>query len=73
MPTEIQGIKFYTVREAAGELQVTTQTIRTWVKRGKLRGQRVGRPILITQRSLEAFLAPSTRPASGKGSRGASS
>jgi excisionase family DNA binding protein len=60
MPTEIQGIKFYTVTEAAKGLQVTTQTVRAWIKQGKLRGQRIGRPILITEENLKEFLAPST-------------
>ena len=56
MPTEIQGIKFYTVQEAAKALQVTAQTIRAWIKQGKLKSQRIGRPILITESNLEEFL-----------------
>lgn len=56
MPTEITGIVFYTVQEAAAELEVTAQTIRAWIKADKLDGRRIGRPILITEESLERFV-----------------
>jgi len=60
MATEIEGIKFYTILETAQVLQVTPQTIRSYIKRGRLRGQRIGRPILITDKNLKDFLKPST-------------
>ena len=56
MPTEIEGIKFYTIPEVATALQVTPQTIRAYIKRGKLKAQRIGRPILITENNLKAYL-----------------
>jgi excisionase family DNA binding protein len=56
MATVIEGIKFYTVLETAEVLKVTPQTIRSYIRQGKLRGQRVGRPTLITERSLQEFL-----------------
>jgi excisionase family DNA binding protein len=59
MPKEIQGIRFYTLQEVALELDVTAQTIRAWIKQGKLKSQRIGRPILITEESLRDFLQPS--------------
>lgn len=59
MPTEIEGIKFYRIPEVAEALQVTPQTVRTWIKEGKLRSQRIGRPILITEKNLREFLKPS--------------
>ncbi len=55
MPTTIQGIEFYTVPEAAKELNVTPQTVRSYIKQGKLAGKRVGRPILITAENLKEF------------------
>jgi len=58
MPTEIEGIKFYTIPETAKALRVTSQTIRTWIKQGKIKSQRIGRPILITERNLKEFLQP---------------
>jgi excisionase family DNA binding protein len=56
MPTEIEGIKFYTIPETAKALRVTPQTIRAWIKQGKIKSQRIGRPILITESNLREFL-----------------
>ena len=56
MATEIEGIKFYTIPETAEALNVTPQTVRAYIKQGKLKGQRIGRPILITESNLKEFL-----------------
>ena len=56
MATVIEGIKFYTIPETAQALRVTPQSIRAWIKQGKLKGQRIGRPILITENNLKEFL-----------------
>jgi excisionase family DNA binding protein len=56
MATEIEGIKFYTIPETAEALKVTPQTVRAYIKQGKLKGQRIGRPILITENNLKDFL-----------------
>ncbi len=56
MGTIIEGIKFYTVAEAANILQVTPQTVRAYIKQGRLKGQRIGKPILITETNLMDFL-----------------
>jgi len=56
MATEIEGIKFYTIQETAKALQVTPQTVRAYIKRGRLQSQRIGRPLLITERNLKEFL-----------------
>lgn len=59
MPTVIEGIKFYTIAETAQALKVTPQTVRAYIKQGKLKGQRIGRPILITGTNIQEFLSPS--------------
>jgi excisionase family DNA binding protein len=59
MATVIEGIKFYTIPETAKVLGVTPQTVRAWIKRGRLKGKRVGRPILITENNLREFLQDS--------------
>ena len=59
MPTIIEGIKFYTIPETAEALNVTPQTIRTYIKQGKIKSQRIGRPILITENNLKEFLKES--------------
>lgn len=56
MPTVIENIKFYTVTETAEALHVTPQTVRSYLKDGKLQGKRIGRPILITEKALRKFL-----------------
>jgi excisionase family DNA binding protein len=59
MATVIEGIKFFTIPEAATALQVTPQTVRTYIKQGKIKSQRIGRPILITENNLKDFLKES--------------
>lgn len=59
MPTIIEGIKFYRIPEVAEALQVTPQTVRAYIKQGRLKAQRIGQPILVTENNLKAFLKPS--------------
>ena len=56
MSTIIKGIKFYTIPETAEALKVTPQTIRAYIKKGRIKSQRIGRPILITENNLKEFL-----------------
>jgi excisionase family DNA binding protein len=56
MPTVIEGIKFYTILETAKSLRITPQTVRTYIKMGKIKGKRIGRPILIKESNLKEFL-----------------
>jgi excisionase family DNA binding protein len=56
MATEIEGITFYTIPETASALKVTPQTVRSWIKKGRIKSQRIGRPILITENNLKEFL-----------------
>jgi excisionase family DNA binding protein len=57
MATIIEGVKFYTIPEVAKVLKVTPQTIRVYIKKGKIKGKRVGRPILITEKNIKDFLS----------------
>lgn len=59
MPTIIESIKFYNVPETAKALRVTPQTIRAWIKQGRIKSQRIGRPIFITENNLKEFLQAS--------------
>jgi excisionase family DNA binding protein len=60
MPTVIEGIKFYTIPETAETLKVTPQTIRAYIKQGRLKGTRIGRPIFITHSNIKDFLEASS-------------
>ena len=50
------GEKLYTVEQAAEQLQVDPESIRIWLRSGKLKGNKVGRLWRIKERDLEAFL-----------------
>ncbi len=56
MATVIENIKFYTIPETAQALKVTPQAVRAWIKQGRIKSQRIGRPILITENNLKEFL-----------------
>lgn len=56
MSTRIANETYYSVIELAELLNVTPQTIRKYIKEGKLEGLRIGRPTLIPERSLRNFL-----------------
>ena len=56
MPTEIEGVRFYTILETAELLGVTIQTVRNYITRGRLRGAKIGRTYYITYKSLHEFL-----------------
>jgi excisionase family DNA binding protein len=56
MPTVIKNITFYTIQETAEALKVTPQTIRTWIKQGRLKSIRIGKPIFVTEQDLKEFL-----------------
>ena len=56
MPKVIEDIKFYTVQETAELLQVTAQTVRAYIRQGRLEATRIGRPLLITENNLKEFL-----------------
>ena len=56
MPTIIEGIKFFRIPEVAETLLVTPQTVRTYIKQGRIKAQRIGRPIYVTDKNLQEFL-----------------
>ena len=56
MGVTIENIRFYTVPEVSKKLNITSQTTRIYIKQGKLKGQKIGRPYLISEKSLQGFL-----------------
>jgi len=61
---EIDGIKLYTVAEVASWLRVSPQTVRAWIKEDKLKGRRVGRPLLIPEKSIKELVTGETETVS---------
>jgi excisionase family DNA binding protein len=52
-----EGIKFFTIPEVAECLNVSTRTVRRWIKRGELIAHRPGGVVRIAESDLGAFLA----------------
>jgi excisionase family DNA binding protein len=52
--TELE--RFYSVEEIAERLQVSDQTVRRWVKSGKLAAFKPGKELRIRPSDLEEFL-----------------
>jgi excisionase family DNA binding protein len=61
MPTVIEGIKFYKIPEIAEILLVSPQTVRAYIKQGKIKAQRIGRPIYVTDKNLKEFMKKVSR------------
>jgi excisionase family DNA binding protein len=56
MPTEIMGVKLYNLREAAEVLGVSYLTAKTYHSKGRIKGQRIGRSIMVTEDELQRFV-----------------
>ena len=52
----IANIDFLTVQETAKALGVTPQTVRDYIKQGRIKGNRIGKPILIMEKDLKNFV-----------------
>lgn len=60
MPTKIEGKKFYTVLEAAGIVDVVPETIRNYIKAGKVKTAFAGKPVLIREDALLHLVVTAT-------------
>jgi excisionase family DNA binding protein len=60
MPTEIMGTKLYNLREVAEVLNVSYLTAKTYHKNGRIKGQRIGRSIMVTEDELQRFVSGAT-------------
>lgn len=58
---KIEGVKYYTVPEAASLLCTTAQTIRKYLREGKLMAVRVGRNLIVSGNSISSFLEGKTK------------
>jgi len=56
---EILGVKFYTVKEVAKELQKSPSTVRRYIYEGHLGAIQIGRDLLIPEKELFEFLRKS--------------
>lgn len=52
----IAGHTFYSVAEIASVLQISTVSVRKYIKDGKLKGRRIGYTIYASEKALADFL-----------------
>ena len=53
---QIDDIKAYNVQEVAEMLDISAQTVRAYIKHGKLKAQKAGNKYVITEDTLKAFI-----------------
>ncbi len=56
LPKQLGEITYYTLQELSEELDVTLQTLRKYIRQGKLRGQKVANQWYVTEEALRNFL-----------------
>lgn len=52
----VLGVTVYTAKEAAALLHVTERTVRTYLTKGRLKGQKIGGYWAITEGNIKDFL-----------------
>jgi len=57
MPTIIEDVTLYSVPEVSQMLNVTTVSIRNYIKKGYLNGQKVMGRWVVLEEELEAFMS----------------
>jgi excisionase family DNA binding protein len=56
MSEKIQSLQLYTLEEVAALLEVTTRTLYTYIKDGKLKAQKIGGRWKISEENLKKFI-----------------
>ena len=56
MPINIRGEKYYLVEDLAKILPLTKNTIRMYIRKGRLRGQKLGKLFYVSNTDLRKFL-----------------
>jgi len=55
MPKKIGEITLYTLLELSKKLDITTTTLRTYIRGGRIKGQKMGGKWYVSEGSLKAF------------------
>jgi len=58
MPKKLGDMKLYSLEELSKTLEITTVTLRAYIKAGKLRGRKVGGRWFVSEDSLKTFFEP---------------
>ena len=65
MSIKIRGEKYYLVEDLVNILPLTKNTIRKYIRKGRIRGQKLGKLFYVSNSDLRAFL--DGRDKSGEG------
>lgn len=61
--TEIlKDIKLYNIKETAEILGVTTRTLQTYIKNGRIKARKIGRGWKFTEQSISEFINGTDEP-----------
>jgi len=61
MPFELGGIKLFSLQELSSKLKVSIITLRKYVRTGKLKAQKIGRKLYVSEKNLRAYLHGETQ------------
>ena len=56
MPIKFSGSKLYSIKELEKILPITPLTIRAYIRKGKIKGRKIGVNWYVTKEDLEVFL-----------------
>jgi excisionase family DNA binding protein len=56
MPIEIANIRLYSIQELSHDLNVTSFSIRSYIKNGRLKAQKIGGRWYVAEENLHRFL-----------------
>ena len=56
MPIKIKGEKYYLVKDLVEILPLTKNTIRAYIRHGRIRGKKLGKLFYVSNTDLRAFL-----------------
>ena len=62
MPIQLGELKLYSLKELSKTLGITTFTLRTYIRQGKLRARKMGTKWLITEDALREYFRDTQKP-----------
>ena len=57
MPVKFSNLKLYSIRELQKILPITPLIIREYLRKGKIKGHKIGKKWYVSKENLEAFLS----------------
>jgi excisionase family DNA binding protein len=56
MPKTVGGIKIYSIHEVAKEFGCSVETIRSYIKKKRIHGQKIGKTWWVTEERMQEFI-----------------